>query len=160
MPLDFAWLGQGPAVDLANTYIPAQDADLLDQWPQARKTELAPSEFRELRAQVTAVLHALARRAALPRETVRALNDVSAGSPAYTTLRGRRLVRHEPLAGAIARDALELIADRATIGVCGAPGCGMFFVPTRPGQVWCCASCGNRARVARHYKRARVHAPE
>ena len=157
MPLDFAWLGQGPAIDLANTYVPAQDADLLDAWPVERKAELPPADLRELRTHVTALLRALTRGGALPGDAVRALNDISARHPAYATLRRRRLVRHDPLAGATARDAFGLVAGGARIGVCDAPGCGMLFRATRPEQPWRCASRGNRARGARHHRRTRAH---
>ncbi|MEV8411642.1 CGNR zinc finger domain-containing protein, partial [Streptomyces niveus] len=30
-----------------------------------------------------------------------------------------------------------------------------FFVRSHPRREWCSADCGNRARVARHYRRRR-----
>jgi predicted RNA-binding Zn ribbon-like protein len=32
---------------------------------------------------------------------------------------------------------------------CGAPGCGRWFLASRPRQRWCSPACGNRARLAR-----------
>ena len=36
---------------------------------------------------------------------------------------------------------------------CGGPGCVLYFVRDHPRREWCSAGCGNRARVARHYRR-------
>lgn len=38
---------------------------------------------------------------------------------------------------------------------CHAPGCVLYFVRTHPRREWCSVTCGNRARAARHYERAR-----
>ncbi|WP_181813548.1 CGNR zinc finger domain-containing protein [Gaiella occulta] len=156
MPLDFAWLGQGPALDLANTFVPAQQADLLGQWSESRQKELSLTELRDLRATVTSVLEALAQGAQPPEEAIEKLNVISAEAPLHTTLRDGRLEVHEPFAGAVARAVFALAAGHETVATCRAPGCGMFFVRAHPRQVWCCHGCGNRARVARHYARAKA----
>ena len=39
---------------------------------------------------------------------------------------------------------------------CEAPGCGRWFVASRPRQRWCSPGCGNRARVARFQQRHRA----
>jgi len=36
---------------------------------------------------------------------------------------------------------------------CGGPGCVLYFVRDHPRREWCSEGCGNRARVARHYRR-------
>ncbi|MDP9487892.1 MAG: CGNR zinc finger domain-containing protein, partial [Actinomycetota bacterium] len=36
------------------------------------------------------------------------------------------------------------------------PGCLRLFVATNLRRRWCSESCGNRARVARHYERNRA----
>jgi predicted RNA-binding Zn ribbon-like protein len=60
---------------------------------------------------------------------------------------------------AIARDAIDLIgtgARRATLRACDGPGCVQFFVKDHPRREWCGPACGNRARAARHYRKARA----
>ena len=42
---------------------------------------------------------------------------------------------------------------------CGAPGCVLMFLKNHPRREWCSATCGNRARQARHYARRRRHRP-
>jgi predicted RNA-binding Zn ribbon-like protein len=54
----------------------------------------------------------------------------------------------------VALEASDLLAKgRAGLGACHGPGCVLYFerVPAR--REWCSAGCGNRARVARHYRR-------
>lgn len=45
--------------------------------------------------------------------------------------------------------------ERARLRACPAPRCVRYFVKAHPRQEWCKPSCGNRARVSRHYHRAR-----
>ncbi|HUK29769.1 MAG TPA: CGNR zinc finger domain-containing protein [Candidatus Acidoferrum sp.] len=64
----------------------------------------------------------------------------------------------EWLLTAIARNGAELIAEgpRAPIRKCANPNCGLFFYDdSRTGKRhWCSmARCGNRAKVAAHYRR-------
>ncbi|MEO3929410.1 ABATE domain-containing protein [Micromonosporaceae bacterium B7E4] len=58
------------------------------------------------------------------------------------------------LAG-LARATIEFLAgrDRDRLAACPAPRCVRYFVKEHPRQEWCKASCGNRARVSRHYQR-------
>jgi predicted RNA-binding Zn ribbon-like protein len=55
----------------------------------------------------------------------------------------------------IAHQAVELFAgaQRARLRACLAPGCLLYFLKTHPRKEWCSPGCGNRARVARHYRR-------
>ncbi|GAA1664679.1 CGNR zinc finger domain-containing protein [Fodinicola feengrottensis] len=55
----------------------------------------------------------------------------------------------------IAEQAVSLFSGdhRSRLRACLAPGCVLFFVRQHPRREWCSASCGNRARVARHYDR-------
>ncbi|MBF9132969.1 CGNR zinc finger domain-containing protein [Plantactinospora sp. S1510] len=59
------------------------------------------------------------------------------------------------LAADLARSALILLAEpaRDRLRLCRAPGCILFFLQQDPRQQWCSPTCGNRARVARHYAR-------
>ena len=55
----------------------------------------------------------------------------------------------------IADAAIALLTGpgRESLRACHAPGCVLYFVKQHPRREWCSAACGNRARVARHYRR-------
>ncbi|MDJ0343377.1 ABATE domain-containing protein [Streptomyces sp. H10-C2] len=55
----------------------------------------------------------------------------------------------------IAEQAVHLFTgpDRVELRACHAPGCVLYFLRAHPRREWCSATCGNRARVARHYQR-------
>ncbi|MEU4092381.1 CGNR zinc finger domain-containing protein [Streptomyces sp. NPDC026673] len=67
-----------------------------------------------------------------------------------------------PAAGIVAelaRAAVDFLTgpQRDRLRACAAPRCVRYFVKSHGRQEWCKPSCGNRARVARHYRR---HHPE
>lgn len=87
---------------------------------------------------------------AVPRWPVLAISD-EGWSVAERTVQGQ-----VPVAlAAIARDAIAVLGTdlRTQVRACQAPGCILYFVKDRPRREWCCQACGNRARVARHYRR-------
>ncbi|NGN91340.1 CGNR zinc finger domain-containing protein [Nocardioides sp. KC13] len=55
----------------------------------------------------------------------------------------------------VALEGSEVLAEPAPheLRACGGPGCVLYFVRDHPRREWCSAGCGNRARVARHYRR-------
>ena len=56
----------------------------------------------------------------------------------------------------IALEASQLFTDeQARLRSCHGPGCVLYFVKDHPRREWCSATCGNRARVARHYAKHR-----
>lgn len=61
------------------------------------------------------------------------------------------------LVAALARDAVDFLSgpQRERLRACHAPRCVRYFVRSHGRQEWCKPSCGNRARVARHYERTR-----
>ncbi|WP_274035865.1 CGNR zinc finger domain-containing protein [Streptomyces sp. MMBL 11-1] len=61
------------------------------------------------------------------------------------------------LVAALARDAVDFLSgpQRERLRACHAPRCVRYFVSGHGRQEWCKPSCGNRARVARHYERTR-----
>jgi len=65
--------------------------------------------------------------------------------------------RADVVLAAFAADAIELVTGphRADLRACGAPGCVLMFLKDHPRREWCSNACGNRARQARHYQRAR-----
>lgn len=103
-----------------------------------------------------------------PAKAVRAINDALEEAPAVRRLRwdgtgldlemrrpsgaGRRLLTQ------VAEGSAELLTDPNVRAIrdCAMDECVMLFYPTRPSRKWCSdALCGNRARVARHYRRSR-----
>jgi predicted RNA-binding Zn ribbon-like protein len=62
------------------------------------------------------------------------------------------------LTATLARAAIDFLAgpQRERLRACAAPRCVRYFVKAHGRQEWCKPSCGNRARVARHYRRHRA----
>ena len=58
------------------------------------------------------------------------------------------------LAG-LAEDGVAFFAGEqaSLLRACHGPGCVLYFTQQHPRREWCSAGCGNRARVARHYRR-------
>jgi len=180
MPLSYAWLGAPLALDLANTVIvvrPGEEIDGLDgeaglaRWLGLERDRLgavdgaerALPEFHALRRSVRALVHAAAHGHDLPTDAVAHVNRTSAAAPSFPQLRDSAAVVEsrartpvDAILAAIAASAVELVGgpDHVRLRNCEAPRCGMYFLAGREQQVWCCAACGNRARVARHAQRA------
>ncbi len=138
------------------------EGERLDGWAPVTRTELA--DFRGLRAAIRDLFDALLSGVVPSEGVVRAINAASARAPMYPELdcsgAARPRVRMSGSAAslaAVARSAIDLAGGpaRERLRVCGAPGCPRLFVATNPRR-WCSESCGNRARVARHYERHRA----
>ncbi|MGM1060722.1 CGNR zinc finger domain-containing protein [Saccharothrix sp. Mg75] len=153
-----AWLdgngGDGPALTAADV----TEADL--------------AAFRELRAAVRDLFAALtddtrsaARDAdvgraaaavnrAATRADTRPQLDVSGGRWRRTSTTTARPVLAE--LAATAAETVDLVTGdgRALLRACRAPGCVLYFAKDHPRREWCSTGCGNRARAARHYRRA------
>ncbi|MFI6693360.1 CGNR zinc finger domain-containing protein [Streptomyces sp. NPDC050433] len=71
--------------------------------------------------------------------------DVTNGTPAARIL------------SRVAEEGVRLFTGpgRARLRACQGPRCVLYFVRSHPRREWCSADCGNRARVARHYRRHR-----
>ncbi|MFD7076967.1 CGNR zinc finger domain-containing protein [Nocardioides sp. NPDC059952] len=65
---------------------------------------------------------------------------------------GSGLQRELNLVALEGSDVLALDAPHE-LKACGGPGCVLYFVRDHPRREWCSEGCGNRARVARHYRR-------
>jgi len=100
-------------------------------------------------------------------DALAAVNQAARELPAaQLELRDGRLrsvpwVRASPVAAGMARvadAAIELLSGTAagTLRACLAPGCVLYFTKTHPRREWCSVACGNRARAARHYEKARA----
>lgn len=68
---------------------------------------------------------------------------------------GREADPVRSLTAALARAAIDFLAgpQREQLRACTAPRCVRYFVKGHGRQEFCKPSCGNRARVARHYQR-------
>ncbi|MFJ8579789.1 CGNR zinc finger domain-containing protein [Micromonospora sp. NPDC093277] len=90
--------------------------------------------------------------AAMP---VRPVLDWPSGADPTLTWQGQVAEVRLRLPAALARAAVEFLASpaREQLRACPAPRCVRYFVKEHPRQEWCKPSCGNRARVARHYQR-------
>jgi predicted RNA-binding Zn ribbon-like protein len=123
-------------------------------------------DFVELRTAVCDALHAALDRGGVSDQALAVLNRFSAGSPESLELaqRGRtresRIRYHaaspaDVVLGAIASSAIALVSGpfAGDLRACGAPGCVLMFIKDHPRREWCCTTCGNRARQARHYAR-------
>ena len=177
------WLGQGDALDLANTVTITDGAehDLLgsvadyERWARAEAAflpagpaEMLPKarvELLELRTAIREVVAAVSSSGTPPTRAVKELNRVSRTAPRWVeydpgsqTLTERTSAsRLDDLLARYSRSALQLAADPSSdVTRCPAPSCGMFYPRSRAGQRWCSPQCGTRARVARHYENHRA----
>jgi predicted RNA-binding Zn ribbon-like protein len=110
----------------------------------------AASAITDLDAAVAAVNRACAHAPSWSR-----LTWPAAGEPRRDTQSAQRYP--DVVRSVIAEQGVALFtgADRTRLRACHAPGCVLYFVRDHPRREWCGDACGNRARVARHYRRHR-----
>ena len=172
------WLGQGLALDLADTVTVEEgiEHDLIDsaveyaRWAEreagflpdgyAGALEEGRHELLGLRTAVREALVAVAAGESPPRSAVDRLNAACRSAPSWSELDpadlsvcSRTSAREiDALVALYARSAIDLLAnDGNRVRRCPAPSCGMFYASRRRQQRWCSTQCGTRARVARHY---------
>lgn len=107
--------------------------------------------------------------ARMPPDTVAILNEaleLAARSPVLVRAKGHYVLQQRDqledpreVLVAIARSAAELLVsdDRTLVRKCQNPACILFFFDTTRNHArrWCSmTTCGNRAKVAAHYRRA------
>ncbi|QRP50656.1 CGNR zinc finger domain-containing protein [Amycolatopsis sp. FDAARGOS 1241] len=171
------------ALDLADTVMTAVDpavdlfepAEQYEKWwrlqlPRLPEADLpAPAAARRLRAAIRDLLVAHLADRAPQAVSVEDLNAFASAVP-----RSSRLTRdtggtltattrwHTEHGGnaalaAIADEAIALLSSPAQLEKlrrCANPACSMLFVAETKRRQWCTGNiCGNRARVARHYRR-------
>jgi predicted RNA-binding Zn ribbon-like protein len=150
---------------------PAAWLGALDDRLPGHGTGSGPSrdELTELRDAVRAALHAALEGRPHDAAVLRALDRACARAPHSPVA-----VWHgdgDPTAGldyhgagradiviaALAADAIDLVTgpQRQRLRACHAPGCILMFLKDHPRREWCSLACGNRARQARHYRKAR-----
>jgi predicted RNA-binding Zn ribbon-like protein len=153
----------------------------LDAWlrlndlplPDARDAT-ALARFRALRTALRALFGAVASQTDPPADTIELLNALSLAAPRVAQLAwrdGAARLSMDDLPGTdattgalaeVARAAMLLLTgpDGARLRACQAPGCVLFFLAAGRRRDWCSPACGNRARVARHYRRHRASAAD
>lgn len=126
-------------------------------------------EFVALREAVREVLHAALEGDRAPAGALDVVNAAAARAPvsprAVAGSRGRLRGEARYHTGdatdvalaAFAADAIALLTGpgQQKLRACRAPGCILMFLKDHPRRTWCSSTCGNRARQARHYARAR-----
>ncbi len=181
----FLLLGEPLALDLVNTCVrrAGVDIDLLET-PLALTAWLAAEAGRvpwvgacdkadlqavqTLREAIAALLRAQRAGVRPATSALRQVNAALVPSAASSRLvwanAGPRLVppvlarKRDALLRALAVDAVGLLTgrDATALRTCAHPDCVLQFVARNPRRRWCSAAlCGNRARVARHYRRER-----
>lgn len=125
--------------------------------------------FRQLRDALRELFVARIEGRRPSAQALRVVNMLSARAPTSVKLdwaerpSRRTLELGEPAQlgpAVVARSAVELLssADADRLSQCSGPGCVLLFLRDRGRREWCSAACGNRARVARHYRRHRTKA--
>ncbi len=182
---NFLLLGEPLALDLVNTRVNVggHETDLLatpaalTAWVRAERERLAftgritrveLAAVRRLRDHIDTLVTALRTHTLPTAAAVREVNAILAGTTPHRHLdwthQGPRRATANPgtrcqaLLQVLATDAFELLTgpDAPRIRQCAQPGCRLQFVARNPRRRWCSSrTCGNRARVARHY--ARTH---
>jgi len=172
------------AVDLIDTIAPPgspgaddllADADSAGAWWRLESARVPAGDIpdihalRRLRTALRQAIEAVVDGVPVPHGTVADLNFFTRSVPVSA-----RLVRtgaglrtetrwHPEYGGStrlafIATQAAEFIADPSRAGRlrrCANPSCLMIFVAVNPRRAWCVPEiCGNRVRVARHYRRS------
>jgi predicted RNA-binding Zn ribbon-like protein len=150
------------------------DRDAQDWWqieesrvPDGERPDLRA--LRRLRSALRETIEALVDNRPVPQAALSDLNFFMQSAPASTRLlRSGTGLRAEtrwheeyggnPRLAFIAAQAAGFLSDPAQVTRlrrCANPACLMIFVAVNPRRSWCAPGvCGNRVRVARHYRRA------
>ena len=172
------------AVDLVNTVAPPgspRGEDLLptdrdaEAWWRIQRERVPDGDLpdiralRRLRSALREMIEALADGRPVPQAAVSDLNFFMQSAPVSTRLlltrTGLRAQTQwhqdyggNPRLAFIAAQAAEFLSDPSKVSRlrrCANPACLMIFIAVNPRRSWCAPGvCGNRARVARHYRRA------
>ncbi|MFE2291106.1 CGNR zinc finger domain-containing protein [Streptomyces sp. NPDC059452] len=112
----------------------------------------SPADAHRLMPATEALAHL---NAAAAREPVVPQLDWPAEGPPVARLLSAEGDPGVRLVAALARDAVDFLGgpERERLRACHAPRCVRYFIKSHGRQEWCKPSCGNRARVARHYAR-------
>ena len=172
------------AVDLINTVAPPGSPTLEDLlsadrdaevWWRIQQARIPDGDLpdiravRRLRSALRDTIEALVDRRPVPQAAIEDLNFFMQSAPTSTRLvvtrtgLGTQTQWHpeyggNPRLAFVAVQAAEFLSDPAQVSRlrrCANPACSMIFIAVNPRRSWCAPGiCGNRVRVARHYRRA------
>ena len=153
---------------------PAEARDVRRRWSGSAEAASAHARALAFRAALRGMLERLAAGRSVPQTALDAINDalgldvgqreVVRTRDGYETRQRRSLDTPDQLLGPIAASAARLLSgdDLSLVKACQNPQCVLLFYDTTKNHArrWCSmAACGNRAKVAAHYQRARRPAP-
>jgi predicted RNA-binding Zn ribbon-like protein len=134
--------------------------------PAGPLTERDLAAVRSLREAVAAAIGEARQGRCPPDAALRRLTEAERAAPAHrelgwdgravTVTSRRRGADGAVLLAELAAAAIDLLASPSIAAVrqCEGPGCVRLFLAAHPGRRWCSPEvCGNRVRVARHYRR-------
>ncbi len=152
----------------------AEARELRRRWSGSAEADSAHARALTFRAALRGMLERLAGGRSVPQPALDAINDllrldasqreVVRTRDGYETRQRRSLDTPDQLLGPIAASAAQLLSsdDPSLVKACQNPQCVLLFYDTTKNHArrWCSmAACGNRAKVAAHYQRARRPAP-
>jgi len=156
--------------------LPRADAEkALELWNERREGRRLYEEALELRSRLLEMAEALAHGRPVPGPSIEAINAAMRHPVGPLEVRRtrdgfelrRRVELSEPaqLLGPIAQSAAELVCgpERKLVRRCENPACVLYFLDTSRNRSrrWCSMEgCGNRAKVAAHYRRQRQSRPQ
>ncbi len=144
--------------------------DVRRRWSGSTEAASAHARALAFRAVLRGMLERLAAGRSVPQATLDAINDllrldtgqreIVRTRDGYETRQRRSIDQPDQLLAAIAASAAQLLGgdDLSLVKACQNPQCVLFFYDTTKNHArrWCSmAACGNRAKVAAHYQRAR-----
>lgn len=171
LSVDFANSVACPSCRVADAL---SSADEFNRWVRARPIRpvriAGSSEMRTLRRfrrDIRALLGACVSRTLPSAASLERVNSARRRASGHSELMwhdGRWMIMDrktsdsaaEAVTGAVAQSVADLLAssDRLKLRACRGPGCNHFLLARNRHQIWCSPTgCGNRVRVARHYRK-------
>ncbi|HKT35596.1 MAG TPA: ABATE domain-containing protein [Nitrospira sp.] len=147
------------------------EADAIEE-PSGKQANAAErlEQIRDFRSMLRDMVERIAAGKAVPQAAVHAINDalrVRVGYPELVSRKGKFEQKYHTeraggahLLGVLAESAADLLStcDLSLIKKCQNPACVLFFYDTTKNHArhWCSMTlCGNRHKVAAHYRRHR-----
>ena len=156
--------------------LPRADADrALELWRERSEGRRLYEKALELRSRLQEMAEALAHGQSVPELSIEAINtamrhpigplELRPASNGFELRRRAELSQPTQLLGPIAQSAAELLsgAEWKLVRRCENPACVLYFLDTSRNRSrrWCSMEgCGNRAKVAAHYRRQRQGRPQ
>ena len=154
----------------AQLIAPVEARDMRQRWSGSPEGAATHARAIALRAALRLALERLAAGRSVPQTALDAINEVLALDAShrevvrtragYETRQQRSLDTPDQLLPPVAASAAQLLSgdDPSLVKACQNPQCVLLFYDTTKNHArrWCSmAACGNRAKVAAHYERAR-----